>query len=164
MVWATWRNRISSSRSSPWVRDSSDSTFGQPGVDRRVAGDQAVDVGEPEEPAHRVHRGVHRGGHQPRIAQVADVQLDVSPLDPDQRIQPVGLAPGEPAPQLEGVQGVGAAGVAGEERDRRQMSRAHRVGLERQQRGVGHRALLAIYRPRPDRGPPNTSEAPRRQT
>ncbi len=28
MVCATWRNRISSSRSSPWVRDSSRWTFG----------------------------------------------------------------------------------------------------------------------------------------
>ena len=33
----------------------------------------------------------------PALAEVADVQLDVSPLDPDQRVQTVGLAPGEPA-------------------------------------------------------------------
>jgi hypothetical protein len=31
---------------------------------------------------------------------VPDVQLDVRPLDPGQRIQPVGLAPAEPAPRL----------------------------------------------------------------
>jgi hypothetical protein len=33
------------------------------------------------------------------------VELDVSTLHPDQRVQPVTLAPGEPPPQLEGVQG-----------------------------------------------------------
>ncbi len=35
-------------------------------------------------------------------------------LDPDQRVQPVALAPGEPLPQLERVQGMGAPGVAGQ--------------------------------------------------
>ena len=37
----------------------------QPRVDRRVGGDQPVDVREPEEPAHPVHHRHHRGVHQP---------------------------------------------------------------------------------------------------
>ena len=35
----------------------------------------------------------------------------VAPLDPDQRVEPVRLAPGEPAPQLVGVQLVGVGEV-----------------------------------------------------
>ena len=56
--------------------------LGEPGVDRRVGDDQAVDVCEPEEAADRVHHRVHRGGHQSARAQVADVELEVRPLDP----------------------------------------------------------------------------------
>ena len=67
--------------------------LGEPGVDGRVAGDQAVDVGEPEEAPHRVHRGVDRGRHQPGLAEVADVELDVGALDADQRIHAVDFAP-----------------------------------------------------------------------
>jgi hypothetical protein len=52
----------------------------------RVAGgvgdDQAVDVGEPEEPANRVHRGVDRGAHQPGLAEVPDAELDVGSITP----------------------------------------------------------------------------------
>jgi hypothetical protein len=36
MVWATWRKRISSSRSRPWVRDSSQCTFGSRAQTDRV--------------------------------------------------------------------------------------------------------------------------------
>ena len=64
----------------------------------------------------------------PRLAELADVELDVSALDPDQRVQPVALAPGEPAPQLVGVQVVGVPGVAGQERDRRQLGRRSSFG------------------------------------
>jgi hypothetical protein len=52
----------------------------------------------------------------PGLTEPPDVQLDVSPLDPDQRVQPVGLAPLEPLPQLEGVEGMGAPGAAGQVR------------------------------------------------
>jgi len=72
----------------------------QPGVDGGVAGDQAIDVGEPEEPADRVHGGVDRRCHQSRLPEVPDVELDVTALDPDQRVEPVLLAPAEPAPEL----------------------------------------------------------------
>jgi hypothetical protein len=70
-------------------------------------------VGEPEEPPHGVHHRDDRGVHQAVVAELADVQLDVGALDPDQRVERVVLAPGEPLPQLEGVQDVGAARVAG---------------------------------------------------
>jgi hypothetical protein len=73
-------------------------------VDGRVGGDEAVDVGEPEEATDAVHHGVDRGDPQPAVAEVADVQLDVRALDPHQRVQGVGLTPGEPAAQLIGVQ------------------------------------------------------------
>jgi hypothetical protein len=39
--------------------------FGEACVDGWVGDDEAVDVGEPEEATHGVHRGVDRGGHQP---------------------------------------------------------------------------------------------------
>jgi hypothetical protein len=90
----------------------------QPRVDSRVGADEAVDVGEAEVPADGVHHRVDRGVHQAVVAEPADVQLDVGALDPDQGVHPVGLAPGEPLPQLVGVQAVGAAGVAGQERHR----------------------------------------------
>jgi hypothetical protein len=91
----------------------------QPSVDGGIGRDQTVDVGEPEEPADTVHHRVDRGVHQTGIAQLANVELNVGPLDPDQRVQLVDLAPGEPAPQLVGVQGVGVPGVAGQVRHRR---------------------------------------------
>ena len=69
--------------------------LGQACVDGWVGDDQAVDVGEPEEATHGVHRGVDRGGHQPGLAEVSDVELDVCSLDSDQRVETVGLAPGE---------------------------------------------------------------------
>jgi hypothetical protein len=37
---------------------------------------------------------------------VTDVQLNVSPLDPDQRVEAVDIAPAEPPSQLGGVQDV----------------------------------------------------------
>jgi len=48
-------------------------------------------------------------------AQAADVELDVGALDPDQRIEPVAVAPLEPAVQLVGVELMGVPGVAGQE-------------------------------------------------
>ena len=45
---------------------------------------------------------------------MADVQLDVSALDADQRVELVGFAPGEPTAKLVGVQLVRVAGVPGE--------------------------------------------------
>ena len=108
--------------------------LGQPCVDGGVGGDQPVDVGEPEEPPDGVHRGVDRGGHQPGLAEVADVELDVRALDPDQRVQGVGLAPAEPAAELVGVQGVGVPGVPGQVGHRGELGRGHRVGLERKKR------------------------------
>lgn len=59
---------------------------------------------------------------------MADVELDVSALDPSQRVEAVGLAPVEPAAQLERVQLVGMFGVAGEEGDRGQLGRDISVG------------------------------------
>jgi hypothetical protein len=95
-------------------------------------------VGEPEEPPHRVHRGVDRGRHQPGLAEVTYVQLDVGALYPDQRVEAMGLAPAEPAAELVGVQTMGVAGVSGQVGNGRQLSRAHLVWPERHQRGVRH--------------------------
>ncbi len=85
-------------------------------------------MGEAEVPAYRGHHREDRGAHQRPVAQVANVQLHMGSLDPDQGVQPVGLAPGEPLPQLVGIQGVGAAGVAGQVERRRQMRGRHRCG------------------------------------
>lgn len=110
----------------------------KPCVDGRVGGDEPVDVGEPEVAADGVHRGDDRGVHQPRLAEVADVELDMGSLDPDQRVQAVGLAPREPPRELEAVEVVGAPGVPGEVGDRRQLSGRHPRRLVGQQRGRGH--------------------------
>jgi len=45
--------------------------LGQPCMHRRVGGDEAVDVGESEVPAHGVHHRVDRGVHQPALAETA---------------------------------------------------------------------------------------------
>ena len=90
----------------------------QPRIHRGVGADEAVDVGEAEVSAHGVHHRHHRGVHQATVTKTADIQLNMSSLDPDQGVHPVGLTPGEPLPQLVGVQDVSAAGVAGQERDR----------------------------------------------
>jgi hypothetical protein len=94
----------------------------QAGVDGRVSGDQAVDVREPEEPADAVQHGVDRGVPQTSIMQMADVELEVGPLEPNERIEAVGLAPGEPAAQLIGVQPVGLPGVPSQVQDGRRLS------------------------------------------
>ena len=60
---------------------------------------------------------------------------------PIERVEDVILAPGEPTPELGGVQRVGVAGVASEVRHGSELSGCHRVGLEGQQRG--HRCHLA---------------------
>jgi hypothetical protein len=100
----------------------------QPRIDGRVARDQAVDVGEAEVAADGVPRGKHRGVHQPALGQMPDVELDVGPLNPEQRVHGVGLAPGEPLPQLVGVQGVGTAGLSGQVGDRGLLRGRHRRG------------------------------------
>ena len=82
-----------------------DWTVGESSVDRWVRWDESVDVGEPEEPAHGVHHRDDGGVHQSGIAELADLRLDVSPLNADEWIQVVALAPGEPALQLVCVKG-----------------------------------------------------------
>ncbi len=44
-------------------------------------------VREQEEPADGVHHGVGRVVPQSSVVQVADVELEVGPLEPDQRVQ-----------------------------------------------------------------------------
>ena len=153
MVWATWRNRISSSpgpgcgtrRAAPWAAAVHH---------RRVGGDEAIDVGEAEVPAHGVHHRDDGGVHQSALAETADAQLDVGSLDPDQRVQPVGLTPGEPLPQLVGVQGVGAPGVAGQVGHRRKLGGRHRCWLERQKGGRSGHGVTS-------RGDPDNQPRPR---
>jgi hypothetical protein len=94
----------------------------QSGVDGWVGGDEPVDVREPEEPPHGVQHGVDRRVPQPSVVQVADVELEVSALEPNERVQCVCLAPGEPPAQLVGVQPAGLPGVPGKVRDGRQLS------------------------------------------
>lgn len=60
--------------------------LGQSCVDGGVGGDEPVDVCVAEEAADAVHHRDHRGAHQPGLAEPADVELDVRPLDPDQRV------------------------------------------------------------------------------
>jgi hypothetical protein len=69
--------------------------------DRPGPGRRCGRSGRTRAPMHHRH---HRGVHQPSLAQAPDVQLRVSPLHPDQRIQPTHFTPGEPLPQLELVQ------------------------------------------------------------
>src|SRR5689334_15705020 len=69
---------------------------------------------------------------------MADEQLDVSTLDPHERIEPAAFAPLEPASQLVGIQLVGMAGIPSQERYRGELCRGHRLGLERQQDRFGH--------------------------
>jgi len=128
---------------------------GEACVDGWVRDDQAVDVGEPEEATHGVHRGGDRGGHQPGLAEVSDVELDVCSLDSDQRVEVVGLAPGEPAAELVGVQRVGVPGVPGQVGHRGTLGRCHRIGLERKKRRSGHSMHLASET-KPRHGSPHT--------
>ena len=92
-------------------------------------------------PPHGVQHGVDRGVPQPSVVQVADVELEVGPLQSDERVQAVGLAPGEPAAQLVGVQPVSLPGVPSQVRDGRELGGCHRVGLERQNDGAGYSGL-----------------------
>ena len=62
------------------------------------------------------------------------MELDVGSLDPDQRIEVVVFAPGEPTPQLVGAQGVRVPGVARQVGNGGTLGRRYRIGLER--RGV----------------------------
>ena len=95
----------------------------QPGVDRRVARDQARRCGRTGRT--RVPRASRCSPtrHQPRLGEVADVQLDVRTLYADQRVQAVGLAPGEPASELVGVQRVGMTRGPGQVGNRGQLAR-----------------------------------------
>jgi hypothetical protein len=113
--------------------------LGQACVNRGIGGDGPVDVGVPEEPADAVHHRDHRGVPQTGLAELPDVQLDVGSLDPDQGIETVVLAPGEPPAQLELVESVGSAGIARQVGHRSQLGRRHRNRLQRQKRGgAGH--------------------------
>jgi hypothetical protein len=98
-------------------------------------------VCEPEEAADAVQHGVDRGVPQPSVVEMADVELEVSPLEPDQGIEAVGLAPAEPALELVGVQPVGLPGVPSQVGDGRQLGWRHGVGLERQGESAGHSGL-----------------------
>ena len=103
-VWATWRNRDQLQAVEALGAGLVAVDLGQACVDRGISRDGAVDVGEPKEPADTVHHRDHREVPQPGLAELSDVELDVRALDPDQRVQVVGLAPGEPASQLQRVQ------------------------------------------------------------
>ena len=81
--------------------------------------------------SNAVHHRGDRGVHQSARAELADVQLDVGTLDADQRVQPVALAPGEPALELVGVQVVSVAGVPGQVGDRGELRSRHCGGLVR---------------------------------
>jgi hypothetical protein len=72
--------------------------LGEPGVHGGVSRDGAVDVCEPEVAANGMHHRVHRRVHQPVFAELADVELDVGSLDPDQRVEAIIVAPSEPSP------------------------------------------------------------------
>ena len=61
----------------------------QPCVDSGVGADEAVDVGEAEVPADGVHNRVDRGVHQAAVTQTADVQLNMSSLDPTRGSTPL---------------------------------------------------------------------------
>ena len=67
-------------------------------VNRRVGRDDSVYVREPEEAAYVVHHRGDRGSHQAGVAELSDVQLDVSSLNPQQGVEAVGFAPCEPSP------------------------------------------------------------------
>ena len=108
------------------------------GIDGWVRDDEAVNVREPEVAPDGVHHGDDRGMHESAVAELADVELDVCALDPDQRVEGVGLAPGEPAAELEGVQGVRVPGVPRQIGDGSELSGRHGVGLEREECRVGH--------------------------
>ncbi len=112
--------------------------LGERRVDGWVGDDQTVDVREPEEPADGVHHRVDRGRHEAAFAEVADVQLEVSPLDPDQRVKAPFLTPGEPAPELVGVERVGVPGIPGEVGDGSQLGWCPLVWSERKQDCCGH--------------------------
>jgi len=132
--------------------------LGEARVDGWVRDDEAVDVGEPEEAANRVHRSVDRGGHQPGRAQVSDVELDVGSLYPDQGVEVVGLAPGEPAAELVGVQRVGVPGVPGQIGHPGTLGRCHSIGLERKKRRSGRRGhgMHLARETQPRHGSPHT--------
>jgi hypothetical protein len=63
-------------------------------------------------------------------SEVSDVELNMGALDPDERIESVGLAPSEPAPQLGGIQRVGVPGVASRVGDGSELGWSHGVWLE----------------------------------
>ena len=94
---------------------------------------------EPEEAADTMHHRDDRGVHQAAVSELANVQLDVRSLNPEQRVEPVGLTPSEPLAQLERVEAVGVPGVARQEGHRCQRGLGHRRRLERKEDGCsGH--------------------------
>jgi hypothetical protein len=70
----------------------------------------------------------------------------VCALDPEERVEGVGLTPGEPAAELVGVQLVSVPGVPGQVGHRSLLGRGHRIGLEPKKHGRGHDSNLAILR------------------
>ena len=161
MVWATWRNRDQFQPVQALGAGLVAVDLRQPGIHGRVGENQAVDVSEPKEPADGVHAGDHRGVHEAALAEPADVQLDVSALDPDERVEPIGLTPGEPFPQLGCIHDVSAPGVPGQIGDRRQLGGRHRRGLEREHgRRNGHSNHLA-RRPNRRQTSPRRNDAAR---
>ena len=81
-VWATWRNRISSScRSRPWCGSRLGGSWAAVRTPR-VGDEESVDVGVAEETADSVRHRDHGGVSQPGLPEVADVGLDVGTLDP----------------------------------------------------------------------------------
>src|SRR3954464_4986645 len=106
--------------------------LGKPRTDGGVRGDESVDVGEPEEPPHAVHHRGDRGVHQPGVAELTYVDLNMRTLNPHKRIQPIALAPAEPTLQLVGVQVVCMTRVPRQVGDRGKLPRRHRGWLERQ--------------------------------
>ena len=107
--------------------------LGQSRVDGGVSRNEAIDMSEPKEPADAVHHRVDRRSPQVGSAEMPDVQLDVRTLDSEKRVEPIRLAPCEPAAELVGVELMGVVGVPGQVGDSRQLRRRHRVRLERQQ-------------------------------
>ena len=61
----------------------------EPGVHGGVGRDRPVDVGEAVVPTDGMHHRVHRRVHESAFAELADVELDVGPLDPHQRVKAI---------------------------------------------------------------------------
>ena len=71
-------------------------------------------MGKPVEPADALHHRYHGGVEEASLGEAADVKLDVGSLNAYEGVKSVALAPGEPAAELVGVEGVGVAGLPGQ--------------------------------------------------